>query len=153
MTKCSCSCERQNSRPCHSTQYQREPCLAPSRTEVLTFVEKRPSGIFEGCGWGDLLTSLIMHAPCGELHLLMQRKVLRPPVVREILLPPHLISTQDALLLFTTTLHFSSEQRKLMKEQNGLCKTWCGTGYGDHDIICLLFPRSLVLSGGGLAMW
>lgn len=102
-------------RLCHSTQFQRESCLAPSITEVLVFVERSPSGISEGCGWGHLPTSLILHAPCGDLYFLMERRVLRPPVVGKVLLPPHLISTQGALLSFMTTLHFSSEQRNPMK--------------------------------------
>lgn len=61
-------------------------------------MEKGPSGILGGCGWGDLLTSLMLQTPSRELHLLMQREVLgllppQPSAVREALLPPYLTAT------------------------------------------------------------
>lgn len=70
--------------------------------ELLTLVEKGPSGICGGRGWGHLLTSLLLQGPSGELHLLMQRKVLgllllQPSLVREALLPPYLTVTQGTL--------------------------------------------------------
>lgn len=66
------------------------------------FVEKGPSGICRGREWGHLLTSLLLQGPSGELHLLMQRKVLgllllQPSLAREALLPPYLTVTQGTL--------------------------------------------------------
>lgn len=110
-------------RLCHSTWYQKGSCLLPSTTEPLTFLEKRLSGISGGCGWGELVTSPLLQAPSGELHLLMQRKalgllLLQPSVLREVIIKPsspHCDPSCSANSSFVTTPRFPSGQRTPLK--------------------------------------